>query len=198
VHQKKRTCSPEPRDQFGRPVGDVEQGPLSDLPALTITFPEQDGRRRASVRDGIDVHAAIIAAPGHQIQPKVRYTWLRFSAIFSVDRGRATGSWRRKKEAPSRARRGQPPLKSERLLESELAPQGRNAVMSGTTPSAGIDCGKGFLDVGVFPCPDRLRVVNARERHRFRAHQATSPTMLSRTSQSNRSRMVLRACAVSA
>ena len=37
--------------------------------------------------------------------------------------------------------------------------------MVNTTPVAGIECGKDFLDVGVFPGPDKLRVANTPEGH---------------------------------
>src|SRR4051812_1987375 len=46
----------EALEEFGRPVGEVEEGALLDLPALAVGLAQQDGRGRAAVGDDLDVH----------------------------------------------------------------------------------------------------------------------------------------------
>ncbi|WP_377810321.1 transposase [Azospirillum sp. A29] len=58
------------------------------------------------------------------------------------------------------------PFKSERLLELELASQGRITRMPESERAVGIDCGKDFLDAGVFPGAGQHRVANTPEGHR--------------------------------
>src|SRR5579859_2267074 len=43
-------------DQLLRPVGQVGKRPLLDLAVLTEGLPQQDGGRRVTVGDGLDVH----------------------------------------------------------------------------------------------------------------------------------------------
>ena len=44
---------------LGGPAGQVGQGSVFGLAGLAVTFPQQNGRRRASVRDDSHIHAPI-------------------------------------------------------------------------------------------------------------------------------------------
>src|SRR4051794_20777609 len=46
----------EALEEVGRPVGEVEEGALLDLPALAVGLAQQDGRGRAAVGDELDLH----------------------------------------------------------------------------------------------------------------------------------------------
>ena len=47
-------------DLGGRPRAQIGEGAVLDLPALAVSFPQQDGRPGAAIRDGGDVHANIL------------------------------------------------------------------------------------------------------------------------------------------
>ena len=46
----------KPLDEFGRPVGEIEQRAFFDLTVLAIGFAQEDGGRRVPVGDGFDIH----------------------------------------------------------------------------------------------------------------------------------------------
>ena len=46
------------RSNLGRPMGQVGDGALSDLAAVAIALPQQDGGRRVPVGHGFDIHGA--------------------------------------------------------------------------------------------------------------------------------------------
>src|SRR4051812_26653821 len=50
----------EALEEVGRPVGEVEEGALLDLPALAVGLAQQDGRGRAAVGNDLDVHGYIM------------------------------------------------------------------------------------------------------------------------------------------
>jgi hypothetical protein len=50
----------EALEEFGRPVGEVEEGALLDLSALAVGLAQQDGRGRAAVGNDLDVHGYIM------------------------------------------------------------------------------------------------------------------------------------------
>ena len=50
----------EAGDPLARPVGQVQERALLDLPALAVALAQEDGRGRIAVRDGFDVHGPII------------------------------------------------------------------------------------------------------------------------------------------
>ena len=50
----------QPFDQLARPVGQIEQGPLSDPVAVAIALAQQDRRRRRAVRHSLDIHGRMI------------------------------------------------------------------------------------------------------------------------------------------
>ena len=49
------------RDPLSRPVGQILQGPVPDLAAITPALPQQNGGPRATVGDDSDVHASFLA-----------------------------------------------------------------------------------------------------------------------------------------
>jgi hypothetical protein len=51
---------PEAFDEFGRPVGEIEERAFLDLAVVAIGFAQQDGGRRVTVRNGFDVQGRII------------------------------------------------------------------------------------------------------------------------------------------
>ena len=46
----------EALDEFGRPIGEIEDGAFLDLAVIAIRFTQQDGGQRVSIGHGFDVH----------------------------------------------------------------------------------------------------------------------------------------------
>ena len=78
----------KPFDEFGRPVGEIEQCAFFDLTVLAIGFAQEDGGRRVPVGDGFDIHGRMIAPHQRSYNHKITNymaTFLRLKSEIPIE-----------------------------------------------------------------------------------------------------------------
>src|SRR5271157_2481260 len=72
-------------DMLRRPVRQIEQRALADALAVPIALTQENGGRRATVRDDLDIHGGMISQPPEKSTTTMTITWVHFSRAFQTN-----------------------------------------------------------------------------------------------------------------
>src|SRR5271165_702341 len=77
-------------DMLRRPVRQIEQRALADALAVPIALAQEDGGRRATVRDDLDIHGGMISQPPEKSTTMMTITWVHFCPYPKQMRAKST------------------------------------------------------------------------------------------------------------